>query len=120
MGLLSALPLLVATARAAAPAACTPALNISYAIPYYSGLVNCGTLFQKADIARPPTVKFPADASKLYTLLYVSTCSHCNNSWPDSALEDGDVHIHYAAANIPSALLATGDVSQDDQWHYTE
>ena len=105
-------------ARAALDVNCSSELVIDYGIPYYSGAVDCGNLFVKADIATVPTVRYgPASGGgKTYTLVYVSTCSHCDRSFPDNS-EAGLVHVHYVAANVAAATLAgDGDVSKADQY----
>ena len=96
---LAALAALVLGVEGALDVNCSAALDIRYDIPYYASKVDCGNLFIKSDVATVPTVTFaPASPAKAYTLVYISTCSHCDKSFPDNS-EEGLVHIHYVAAN---------------------
>lgn len=108
---------LAASASAKLDVNCSSDLVISYDIPYYNSVVDCGNLFIKADVAIAPTVKYaPANPKEMYTLVYISSCSHCTKSYPDNP-EEGLVHLHYVAADIPAeTLLGSGDVASAAQW----
>ena len=114
---LTALAALVLGTEGALDVNCSAALDIRYDIPYYASKVDCGNLFIKSDVATVPTVTFaPASPAKAYTLVYISTCSHCDKSFPDNS-EEGLVHVHYVAANIDAATLSgSGDVANADQY----
>ena len=74
----------------------------------------------KADIATEAAVNYArANASKTYTMLYVSSESHTDpaRSWPDN-LADGLVHIHWAVGDITAeTLTGEGDVTKATPLH---